>query len=76
MSDKERVIQLLDVLPAYKMGYVLAYVQGLSVQPESDGDIPNSETSAAFDEIENGGGTVFHGSTKDLFESLMEDDNA
>lgn len=76
MSDKERVIQLLDVLPAYKMGYVLAYVQGLSVQSESDMDIPNDETTAAFDEIENGGGTVFQGSTNDLFASLMEDDNA
>lgn len=76
MSDKERVIQLLDVLPAYKMGYVLAYVQGLSVQPESDVNIPNGETMAAFNEIENGGGTVFQGSTQDLFTSLMEDGNA
>lgn len=28
MSNKEKVIELLDSVPDYKMGYVLAYVQG------------------------------------------------
>ena len=26
MSNKEKVIQLLDSIPDYKMGYVLAYI--------------------------------------------------
>ncbi len=30
MSDKERVIQLLDKVPDYKIGYVLAYGQGIT----------------------------------------------
>lgn len=30
MSDKERVIQLLDKVPDYKIGYVLAYAQGIT----------------------------------------------
>ena len=30
MSDKEKVIQLLNDVPEYKMGYVLAYVQGIT----------------------------------------------
>lgn len=30
MSDKERIVQLLDDVPAYKLGYILAYVQGLT----------------------------------------------
>ena len=36
MSEKERVIQLLDDVPAYKMGYILAYVQGLTADEEAD----------------------------------------
>ena len=30
MSNKERIIELLDVIPDYKIGYVLAYVQGVA----------------------------------------------
>lgn len=34
---------------------------------------PNEKTRAAMEEIENGGGTLFTGSTDDLFKSLAED---
>lgn len=36
MSNKERVIELLDNVPEYKMGYVLAYVQGITADEEED----------------------------------------
>ena len=36
MSNRERVISLLDSVPDYKMGYVLAFVQGLTVDEEAD----------------------------------------
>lgn len=36
MSDKEKIVRLLDDVPAYKMGYVLAYVQGLTADEEAD----------------------------------------
>ena len=36
MSDKERVISLLDQVPAYQMGYVLAYVQGITADEAAD----------------------------------------
>lgn len=36
MSDRERVIQLLDKIPDYKIGYVLAYVQGITADEEAD----------------------------------------
>ena len=29
MSNKERIIELLDSVPDYKIGYVLAYIQGI-----------------------------------------------
>lgn len=37
------------------------------------GEEPNEKTRAAIEEIETGGGTLFTGSTDDLFKSLAED---
>lgn len=36
MSNKERIIELLDIIPDYKIGYVLAYVQGVAADEEAD----------------------------------------
>lgn len=36
MSNKERVIELLEQVPDYKMGYVLAYIQGITADEEAD----------------------------------------
>ncbi len=36
MSNKEQIIKLLDNVPDYKMGYVLAYLQGLTADEEAD----------------------------------------
>lgn len=36
MSNRERVIALLDSIPEYKIGYVLAYVQGLTADEDAD----------------------------------------
>lgn len=36
MSNRERIIKLLDVIPDYKIGYVLAYVQGVAADEEAD----------------------------------------
>ncbi len=36
MSNKEKIINLLDSIPDYKMGYVLAYVQGITADEEAD----------------------------------------
>ena len=36
MSDEEKVIQLLDKVPDYKIGYVLAYLQGITADEETD----------------------------------------
>ena len=30
MSDRERAMQLLDSVPDYKIGYVVAYLQGVT----------------------------------------------
>ena len=36
MSNRERIVELLDVIPDYKIGYVLAYVQGMAADEEAD----------------------------------------
>lgn len=36
MSNREKVIALLDSVPDYKMGYVLAYLQGITADEEAD----------------------------------------
>lgn len=36
MSDKKGVIQLLDKVPDYKNGYVLAHVQGITADEKAD----------------------------------------
>lgn len=36
MSNKERIIELLDSVPDYKIGYVLAYIQGIVADEEAD----------------------------------------
>ncbi len=36
MSNREKIIALLDSIPEYKIGYVLAYIQGLAADEEAD----------------------------------------
>ena len=36
MSDKERATALLALVPSYKMGYVVAYLQGLVADEATD----------------------------------------
>lgn len=36
MSDKERASALLDMVPEYKLGYVIAYLQGLTADEAAD----------------------------------------
>ncbi len=45
MSEKEKVIALLDQVPEYKMGYILAFIQGATL-PE------NADTLEAMEEVQ------------------------
>lgn len=69
MSYKELAKNLIDQIPDSKMCYIVAYLQGAAVPDE----IPNAETTASIDELERGGGTLFTGTTEDLFAELMEE---
>ena len=69
MSCKELAKKLIDQIPDSKMYYIVAYLQGAAVPEE----VPNAETIASIEELENGGGTLFKESTEDLFAELMEE---
>lgn len=66
---KELAKNLIDQIPESKMYYIVAYLQGATVPEE----IPNAETVSSIKELENGGGTLFTGSTEALFAELMEE---
>lgn len=36
MSQKELCMQMLDRVPAYKLGYVIAFLQGLTIDEDAD----------------------------------------
>ena len=69
MSYKELAKNLIDQIPDSKMYYIVAYLQGAAVPDET----PNADTIASIKELENGGGTLFTGSTEALFAELMEE---
>lgn len=69
MSDREKAMQLLDSVPEYKLGYVVAYLQGVIVGEET----PNKETLEAFAEIEElkeKGSLNEYDNLNDLWDSL------
>ena len=55
MSDKEKVVQLLDSVPEYKMGYILAYIQGITADEEIEEKYDIALANEAYAEYESGG---------------------
>ena len=60
MSNKELAINLINQMPDYKLGYVVAYLQGLSADEEADDrfcaelieEYKNSDDTGEFVSIE------------------------
>ena len=75
MSNREKAIQLLNIIDEEKMVYVVGILENLT----GFADIPNDETIAAINEgdkmLENGTGQRFTGSTEDFFHMLLEEWN-
>ncbi len=69
MSNKELAIQLLDRIPETKMYYIIGVLQGAAIPDE----VPNDETIEAFEELSNGGGSIFEGSASDFLNMMLED---
>lgn len=73
MSEREKAIQLLNVIDDEKMVYIVRILENLT----SLVDIPNADTIAAIKEgdemLENGTGQRFDGTTEDFFRKLLEE---
>ena len=71
VSDKERVIKLLEDVPAYKLGFLIAYMQGLIAAEE-----PNETTYAAMESAQNGDDLYGpYDSVSELMENIEADQN-
>lgn len=71
MSNRERCNALLDGFTDAQLVNVAAVLQAMKQTiADAAGEAPNAETLAALDELENGGGVLFTGSTADLFAQL------
>lgn len=69
MNNREFAKNLIDQIPENRLLYVISYLQGEAIPDET----PNTDTLEAIEELDNGGGYRFSGSTKDFFAQLMED---
>lgn len=67
MSTRERALCILNGLTDEQIEAFVTLFGGYQSEE------PNEKTQAAIEEIENGGGTLFTGSTDDLFKSLAGD---
>ena len=68
MSSRELAKNLIDQIPESKMFYIITYLQGVLVPDET----PKTDTIEAMNELKNGGGHRFSGTTQELFAELME----
>lgn len=73
MSNRERAIQLLDIIDEERMVYVVRILENLTGFAE----IPNAETAAAIEEgdklLESGTGQRYEGATEDFFHALLRE---
>lgn len=79
MSEMERASALLGMVPQYKLGYAIAYLQGLIADiTAGQEDIPSAETIAALREgdemLRTGKGQHFQGTAKEFFAMLDAED--
>ncbi len=77
MSDREKIYQLLDVVPDSKIGYVLAYLQGLTDGGRAE---LNKETLEAFEEAERiriskDPNVKSYTDIKEMFREILEDES-
>ena len=73
MSNRERVIEIVNAMPERRIISLLAFLQSFE-------DIPNGETIAAMKEtdemIRSGAGQHFRGKAADFFAMLDGDEDA
>lgn len=76
MNNREKAVAMIDSFPDDQLGNVIAVLQTMkqAIEDALAADTPNATTIAAMQELENGGGEVWTGSTKDFFAMLDAED--
>ena len=49
MSEKEQLLQLIDNMPDYKIGYILAYAKGITAEEQADNYSSSSSSSREYE---------------------------
>ncbi len=74
MSDREKLFQLVDAIPDYKLSYAITYLQGLTDGGRSE---LNKETLEAFEEAERiskDPNVKGYTDVKEMFREILEDE--
>lgn len=69
MSTREQAQIILNSLSEEQLAAFVTLFGGIN----SSSDTPNAQTLEAMQELESGGGTLFKGTTEELFSKLLED---
>ena len=69
MSTREQAQIILNSLSEEQLAAFVTLFGGINSSDEK----PNTQTLEAMQELESGGGTLFKGSTEELFSKLLED---
>ena len=73
MSDREKVYQLVDAIPDYKLSYAITYLQGLTDGVKAE---LNKETLEAMEEakkISRDPNIKSYTNMKEMFREILED---
>lgn len=78
MSNREKCIAILDSFNDGQLANIATMLQTVkqTIEDALATDTPNATTVAAMRELDNGGGELWTGSTKDLFTMLDAEDGA
>ena len=76
MSNRDKCVALLNDFSEAQLVNVAAMLQSMkqAIADALDYNTPNATTIAAMQELESGGGELWTGSTKDLFDMLDAED--
>ncbi len=74
MSEREKLFQLVDAIPDYKLTYAITYLQGLTDGGRAE---LNKETLEAFEEAERiskDPNVKSYTDVKEMFREILEDE--
>jgi len=76
VSNRDKAVSIIDSFPDDQLGNVIVMLQTMkqAIEDALTADTPNATTIAAMQELDNGGGEVWTGSTKDFFDVLDTED--